>query len=221
MRTRLLATACLVLCATAACSSTAAAPPPPSPQMMAAGRADGPGAERAVTQRGGLSLVTDSLPRVHRTADSLVVAWGGYVTAAHLREKELRMALRVPADSLNPVLDRLSLLGRARHRTVSRTDVTEQMVDVEARLANLRAVRDRLRAYLQQAGQMSDVVALERELTRVQGEMDALEAQQRHLSSRVALAEVSLDAERPRVLGPLGWLVVGVGTVLEKLFVIR
>ncbi len=224
MKTRLLATACLALSATAACGGSMASPaPPPSPMVLegAAGDRTGGAEERLVTQRAGLSLVTDSLPRLHRTADSLVVAWGGYVSNAQLREKALYMGLRVPADSLNPVLDRLSLLGRARNRTVSRTDVTEQVVDVEARLANLRAVRDRLRAYLQQAPQMSDVVTLERELARVQGEIDALEARQRHLSSHVALAEVSLDAERPRVLGPLGWLVVGVGKVIEKLFVIR
>lgn len=223
MTPRLLATACLALSITAACGSTAARAGAPMPLQREAAAGDRAGAagERLVTQRAGLSLVTDSLLRVHRTADSLAAAWGGYVSEAQLRGKGLRMALRVPADSLNSVLDRLSLLGRARNRTVSRTDVTEQVVDVEARLANLRAVRDRLRVYLQQAGQMSDVVALERELTRVQGEIDALEARQRHLSSRVALAEVSLDAERPRVLGPLGWLVAGVGTAIEKLFVIR
>jgi hypothetical protein len=226
MKRRLLATACLALSATTACSGSmsgraAASAPPGMQHMVTTDRSDGRPAGRLVTQFAGLSLVTDSLARVHRTADSLAVAWGGYVSGATLREGELQMSLRVPADSLNPVLDRLATLGRARNRTVSRNDVTDQVVDVEARLANLRAVRDRLRAYLQQAGQMSDVVTLERELTRVQGEIDVLEARQRQMAGQVALAEVSLDAERPRVLGPLGWLVVGLGTLIEKLFVIR
>lgn len=226
MRPRLLAITCLALTAVlAACSGNArvaAAPPTPSPSPMEmAGGAGAVRADRLVSQRAGLSLVTDSLARLHRTADSLTVAWGGYVSGAQLREKHLHMSLQVPADSLNHALDRLSLLGRARHRMVSRSDVTEQVVDVNARLANLRAVRDRLRAYLQQATVMEDIVRIERELARVQGEIDALEARQRELSGRVALAEVDLDAERPRVLGPLGWLVVGAGKVIEKLFVIR
>ena len=223
MRARLLALS-LVLTGTAACSSmSAAAPPPPGPvpsQESVAGRVAG-SADRAIVQRAGLRLVTDSLRRVHRTADSLSVAWGGYVGDAELREKSLRMSLRVPGDSLNPALDRLSALGRATHRTVRREDVTEQVVDVEARLGTLRAVRERLREYLQRADAMADLVQVERELARVQGEIDLLEARQRALSSRVELAEIALEAERPRVLGPLGWLVTGIATVIEKLFVIR
>ena len=216
MRARSLALACLVLCGASACSTAgsyraAAAPPPPSGAQQA----------RIVAQRAGLRLVTDSLQRVRRTADSLAVAWGGYVGDAELREKWLRMSLRVPGDSLNRGLDRLSMLGRATHRTVRRDDVTEQVVDLEARLTTLRAVRERLLAYLQQAARIGDVVELERELARVQGEIDQLEARRRMLAGQVELAEISLEAERPRVLGPLGWLVTGIATVIEKLFVIR
>lgn len=223
MRARLLVI-CLVLAGTAACSSMSAAAPPGtiSVQESVVGRGGGNvPSDRAIVQRAGLRLVTDSLRRVHRTADSLSVAWGGYVGDAELREKRLRMSLRVPGDSLNPALDRLSGLGRATHRTVRREDVTEQVVDVEARLGTLRAVRERLRAYLQRADAMADLVQVERELGRVQGEIDLLEARQRALSSRVELAQIDLEAERPRVLGPLGWLVTGIATVVEKLFVIR
>jgi hypothetical protein len=216
MRARLFAAVLLAL-GTAACSSgmSAAAPPNPSPAT------GGAAWNRAVSQHASLRLVTDSLQRVRRAADSIAVAWGGYVGDAEVREKGLRMSLRVPADSLNRGLDQLSLLGRATRRTVRRDDVTEQVVDAGARLETLRAVRERLRGYLQQAGDMSDVVALERELARVQGEIDLLEARQRALATEILLAEIDLEAERPRILGPLGWLVVGAGTLIEKLFVIR
>ncbi|MBW3656378.1 MAG: DUF4349 domain-containing protein [Gemmatimonadetes bacterium] len=191
---------------------SAGAPAPPPPGV--------PG-QRAVIQQAGLSMVTDSLGRLHRAADSLTVALGGYVAQAELRESDLHMSLRVPAPALNGVLDQLSGMGAVKRRTVSRQDVTAQMVDVEARLGTLRTVRDRLRAYLGNAAATADLVAIERELARVQGEIDVLEAQQRMLSTRVDLAEVSLDARRPRILGPLGWLVSGVVTLIEKLFVIR
>lgn len=209
----------LALLFASACSTTShigAAPP-----MMAERAAGQPGEPRAVIQQAGLRLVTDSLARVHRVADSMTVALGGYVEGAELRENDLRMTLRVPAASLNPVLDQLSTMGRVKRRTARRQDVTAQVVDVEARLTTLRTVRDRLRNYLAQAGATQDLVALERELARVQGEIDALEGHQRMLSRRVDLAEVSLDASRPRILGPLGWIVTGVATLIEKLFVIR
>lgn len=206
----------VLLVAVSACSSarsmSAALPPPPPPGV--------PG-QRSVIQQAGLSMVTDSLARLHRTADSLTVALGGYVGQAELRESDLHMSLRVPAPALNGVLDYLSGMGTVKRRTVRREDVTAQVVDVDARLGTLRTVRDRLRAYLGNAAATADLVAIERELGRVQGEIDQLEAHQRMLSTRVDLAEVSLDARRPRILGPLGWLVSGLATVIEKLFVIR
>lgn len=214
MNARLLAVLVLSM-GTTACAGMSAAPAPSRPAP------EGAQGSRAVAQHATLRLVTDSLRRVQREADSLAVAWGGYVGDAVVREKDLRMSLRVPADSLNRGLDRLSALGRPTHRTVRRDDVTEQVVDVGARLETLRAVRERLRTYLQQAASMADVVQLERELGRVQGEIDLLEARQRVLSTQIALSEIDLHAERPRVLGPLGWLVVGLGTLIEKLFVIR
>jgi hypothetical protein len=203
----------LVLSACSSATSMSEASP------MAADRA--PGEPRSVIQQAGLVLVSDSLARVHRRADSLAVSLGGYVEAAELRESDLHMTLRVPAASLNPVLDHLSTMGRAKRRTVRRQDVTAQVVDVEARLGTLRTVRDRLRGYLAQAAATADLVTIERELARVQGEIDQLEAHQRMLSTRVELAELRLDARRPRILGPLGWLISGVATLIEKLFVVR
>jgi Domain of unknown function (DUF4349) len=216
MRARLLALV-LLLASTGACAS-ASRPASASASSPAQGGAQ---MDRLITQRAGLRLVTDSIQRVRRSADSLAIAWGGYVGDAEVREKSLWMSLRIPADSLNRGLDQLSTLGRATRRTVRRTDVTEQVVDMEARLATLRTVRDRLRNYLQSAAAVGDLVALERELGRVQGEIDLLEARHRSLSNQIELAEIELNAQRPRVLGPLGWIVVGIGTLIEKLFVIR
>lgn len=216
MRAHFLAIAALSLAATSACASSRplSLPPAASPSTEAA-------TDRIVAERAELTLVTDSLERMRRAGDSLAVAWGGYVGDAELRGDGLRMSLRVPAPRLEEAMDRLSTLGRATRRTVRRDDVTEQTVDLDARLQTLRGVRDRLRGYASQAAAVGDLVAVERELARVQGEIDQLEARQRALGARVELAEVQVYAERPRVLGPLGWLLNAAVAGIGKLFVIR
>jgi len=62
---------------------------------------------------------------------------------------------------------------------------------------------------------------VERELARVQGELDALERRLEYLRGSSAMAEMSVDARRKRILGPLGWVVAGAAWVVEKAFIIR
>ena len=84
-----------------------------------------------------------------------------------------------------------------------------------------RAIRDRLRALLERAGSIPDVITVERELARVQGELDVLERRLEYLRGSTSMAELSVDAAPKRILGPLGLLAVGTGWVLQKLFIIK
>jgi hypothetical protein len=99
--------------------------------------------------------------------------------------------------------------------------VTEQVVDLDARRKNLAAVRDRLRSLLERAANVGEMVAVERELARVQGDLDALDARLKHLRATTSLSEVTVTASRERILGPLGYLGYGLYWVVAKLFVLR
>lgn len=178
--------------------------------------------ERILVRHGALSLHVERPADVPPRATALVTALGGYVqTSSEVTDDGIHLVLRVPAPSLDAVMDSLARLGRVRSRTVRADDVTEQVVDVEARLASLRGARDRLRELQGRATAVAELVAAEGELARVQGELDALEARLKFLRGTVTLAELTLDAERAPVLGPLGVLFVGIGRLVGKLFVIR
>lgn len=131
------------------------------------------------------------------------------------------LVLRIPDNRLEPALDSLATFGDMKNRTVSAEDVTTTVIDVEARLANLVASRDRLRDLLGRATSVADIVAVERELARVQGEIDSLEARRNYLRDAAALSRLQLSLSRRVVLGPLGVVAKGVGWVLEKLFIWR
>jgi predicted nucleic acid-binding Zn-ribbon protein len=108
----------------------------------------------------------------------------------------------------------------AREYTSSQ-DVTETFIDNEARLKNLYALRDRIRALLEKADEVEELLKIERELSRIQSEIDSLEGRQKSLQQSVDFAEVSVTFEPRTILGPLGYVASGVGWVVEKLFFIR
>jgi hypothetical protein len=177
--------------------------------------------ERMLVRRGSLSIETERPGDVSPRAAALASAVGGYVqSSTESSDGDVHVTLRVPAPSLDAALDTLARLGRVRGRTVSADDVTEQLVDLEARLTTLRASRDRLRELQQRAGTVADLLVAERELTRVQGEIDSLEGRLKFVRGSVALAELTLSARRPVKLGPIGALFAGLGKLVGKLFVL-
>jgi hypothetical protein len=117
--------------------------------------------------------------------------------------------------------DSVTTLGDVESRTITASDVTEQLVDLDARLNALRATRDRLRQLLERADEVQDVISVERELGRVQGELESLEGRLELLRTQVAMSELSLRMTQEPVLGPLGAILAGAASLIGKLFVIR
>jgi hypothetical protein len=169
-----------------------------------------------------MELEVDSLERVTARTTAIAGALGGYVHASReAAERRVTITIRVPSPALDEAMDSVAMLGVVEGRRISADDVTDQIVDLDGRVATLRATRDRLRALLSQASGVSDVITVERELHRVQTELESLDRRLIALRSSAALADLSIDAHRPRILGPLGYVFAGVGWLLSKAFVIR
>lgn len=108
-----------------------------------------------------------------------------------------RIVVRVPDDEFRPVYEALQTYGEVEAASTSTEDVTDQLVDIEARLENLRAERNRLRALYDDANETRDVLAVQNELSRVQEEIERLEAQQRALEDRVSMSTIRVDLSEP------------------------
>jgi hypothetical protein len=212
----------LLLLTTGCARMAVAAAPAPSPPPVAGARAEAlPSVERRLVQRASVRIIVEDPAALAPEAQSVAERMGGYVESAVAEERRLTVAVRVPSPQLSAFLDTVERWGEVRERRVTSEDVTEQAVDLEARVRNLTAVRDRLRAYLARAGEIQDIIAVERELARVQSELEGLESRLTRLQTEVALSRVTLELERRRVLGPLGALVAGTAWVISRLFIIR
>ncbi|MFE4618510.1 DUF4349 domain-containing protein [Streptomyces sp. NPDC056747] len=104
-----------------------------------------------------------------------------------------RVVLRVPQEQYDAVLTELAGTGRLLARKADAKDVTEQVVDVESRIATQRASVARVRALMQRAEKLADVVTLEGELSRRQADLESLLAQQSSLKDRTTLATITLE----------------------------
>ena len=134
------------------------------------------------------------------------------------------LRFQLPAAALPAILPRLESLGTLTFRHIENEDITAPGIDLEARLKCNTGLRDRLRQLLDRTTAVPDTLAVESELNRVQGEIDAQTAALAALRNRTesAALEVTLRPAPPRrILGPLGFVFHGLAWTVEKLFVIR
>ncbi|MET9928502.1 MULTISPECIES: DUF4349 domain-containing protein [unclassified Streptomyces] len=149
-----------------------------------------------------LSVEVKSAPKAAAAARSTVEASGGLVATETTErvddEHEFsHLVLRVPQDSYQEVLGKLAGAGKLLSRSSNAKDVTDQVVDVESRIATQRASVKRVRELMDQAERITDVVTLEGELSSRQADLESLLAQQSSLKDRTTLATITLDLSEP------------------------
>ncbi|HEY0002873.1 MAG TPA: DUF4349 domain-containing protein, partial [Actinoplanes sp.] len=122
------------------------------------------------------------------------------------------LQLRIPAAKFGNVVDQLSKLGTEDQREISTEDVTEQTVDLDARITVQQARVDSGRKLLSQAKSLNDLVMLEREVATRESDLASLQAKKRRLADLTALSTISVTLLGPQATvkdpddGPPGFL---------------
>jgi hypothetical protein len=153
-----------------------------------------------------VALRVDDFEAARANLTATVETRGGYVSDSVQRAHDVdgatwltgRVVLRVPAENFSATMDAVEGEGAVLESRTSTRDVTEQVVDLEARLRNLRAERERLRTLYDRANTTEDVLAVERRLSEVQTEIERTEARLENLERRVAYSTITVELSEPR-----------------------
>jgi hypothetical protein len=137
-------------------------------------------------------------------------------SSANRQPSSAQLTLRIPATQLPEIQKRIAAMGDVLSQSATESDVTQQHLDLAARIANLQAEEARLRAMLGKAKNVSEMLAVERELARVQGDIESMQAQLTYLERQAAQATLSLSLQEPGALvrpGSGGW---GLGSAVTS-----
>ena len=148
-----------------------------------------------------MSVEVTDIDGTVRRVESLAVQSGGWVESSEVfGEAGYRSAtvrIRVPADRLDSGLDSLRSLGRVTDEGVSSTDVTERLIDNEARLTAWYAQEERLVTLLENAPTVEDIIQIEQRIAEVRSDIEHVEATQRDLTGRVATSLITVNLRLP------------------------
>ncbi|MBU0467578.1 MAG: DUF4349 domain-containing protein [Candidatus Omnitrophica bacterium] len=109
--------------------------------------------------------------------------------------------IKVPPSNFFGVLTLLKSVGEVNNESINGEDVTEEYVDLQARLNNSIKVRDRLYKILdEQAREVKDILEVERELARLGEKIETIEGRMKFINRKVDLATITVSYSEPRSL---------------------
>jgi len=176
---------------------------------------------RIITKRANIIVEVDRLDDAKKGLETIIEKSGGHIVHDSLYEDRYNASLKVPSIKLQAILDKISNLGDKISQSISQNDVTNQFVDSEARLKNLILFRDKMKNLLNQTTDIEEILKIERELRRVQTEIDSIKGRLKYLKDAVALSPIEVTFEEKTIYGPLGYIFNGIWWVTKKLFVIK
>ncbi|MGH3319200.1 MAG: DUF4349 domain-containing protein [Streptosporangiaceae bacterium] len=161
--------------------------------------------DRSVIHTATLVVRVADTDKATREATSIVADADGYIAQEHTTTDPddrdgttARLTLKIPADRYPGVLHRLSTdLGTQLSLQRRARDVTEKVADVDSRVRSAHATLSRLRSLLDRADTVGQVLKVEREISKREADLEALEARQKALDAKTSYATITLRLNGP------------------------
>lgn len=169
-----------------------------------AGR-DAVAVERSQIITGDLYLTVDAPLEAADEVQRIVESAGGRVDSRSEYtdwQTELPSAylwVRIPVDALDDTLASIEALGVLESKSVNNSDVTLQVVDLDARIGVLESSIEKLRALQDQAATTAELIEIETALSDRQAELDSLNSQRNYLTDQVQYASIGVQLSSPDV----------------------
>jgi hypothetical protein len=158
---------------------------------------ENPAMRRDVVKTGSLTVQVEKVDDAERKARHIAESAGGRVDQVGSSDlagpsPTIDMTLRIPVGKFESVMENLEKLGARMAKQVSVDDVTEKLVDFNARMKTMLAQEEVVRNMLRKANKLSDSLTINNDLTRLRGEIESIAAQRKSLSSQAAYSTLEV-----------------------------
>jgi hypothetical protein len=173
--------------------------PAATPAQEAAKTTQLPRQRPQLIKRASMTVVVESLEKSINTVSQIIEKRQGDLISLEQEQPKnndphtARIQLRIPQNQLEATLNELSQLGTTESRNITAEDVSSQLVDFQARLANLRLTETNLQKIMARAGSVRDTLSVANELSQVRESIEQINAQLKNLQNQVAYSTITLN----------------------------
>lgn len=164
--------------------------------------------DRKILRDGQLTLESSAPADAQRRIVSIAESLGGFVVTSESkqhqdadstkRELEVTLVVRVPAEQFASAVDQIRAVGtRVIQEKVTGQDVTEEFIDLAARIKTQKALEAQFLEIMKRANKVEEALDVQRQIAEVRSEIERLEGRNRFLENRAALSTITIKLEPP------------------------
>ena len=168
-------------------------------------------ADRKIIRNGNLTIEVNSTSEAQQKVTSIAEANGGFVVTSEAKQREsaeperrtldIKLVVRVPAERFGVALEAIhGLANTLKEENVTGQDVTEEFIDLEARIRTQKALEVQLLEIMKQARKVEDALEVQRQIADVRTDIEKLEGRKRFLENRSSLSTITVNIEAPKMI---------------------
>lgn len=150
-----------------------------------------------------ISLEVETYDEAFTNIKEIVSLYRGYISESDERDAEGRKygytIIRVPREYFEETIEDIKTLGEVDVAKTTVQDVTEEYIDLEARLTNLKKQEERYLEVLAVATTVDEILKVENQLERIRGEIESYEGKMRYLDDSIDYATIRIDMKEPKI----------------------
>jgi Domain of unknown function (DUF4349) len=154
--------------------------------------------ERMLIKTGNLTMQVDNVKQSRKQIGDIANKFKAYISDERLEDYGDRLntslTIRVPSISYDTLILLIEQVGeKTDSKSVNVQDVTEEYIDVEARLKTKKELEARYREILKQANTVTDILSVESNLNSVRAEIESMEGRLKYLMSQISFSTLNLN----------------------------
>ncbi len=158
---------------------------------------DTPVTDRKIIKDGNIRFETESVKETSELIRTTVTELAGYISNENIYDYkdriEYTVVVRIPENNFDRLVDIISSSAeKIESKNINSLDVTEEFIDVEARIKTKKELEIRYKEILKQASRVDEILNIEREIGKLRSEIESLEGRLNYLKNRVALSSLTI-----------------------------
>ncbi len=166
-------------------------------------------ADRKIIRNADITMEVASTTEAQHRITAIAEAHGGFVVTSEAKQREnldpakrtldIKLVVRIPATQFGATLDEIkTLAGNIPEANVTGQDVTEDFIDLEARIKTQKALEVQFLEIMKDATKVADALEVQRQIADVRTDIEKLEGRKRFLENRSSLSTITINIQGPK-----------------------